>query len=55
VPITCRPDADLHADREASAAAYAALTGDAMPLALLITTIVRESLQKEQGCMRQRR
>jgi hypothetical protein len=55
VPVICRLDADLQADVEASAAAYAVQDGDAMPLALLITTIVRESLQKEQGCMRQRR
>jgi len=53
--VTCRLDADLHADVEASAAAYAAQDGDAMPLALLITTMVRESLQQEQACMRQRR
>jgi hypothetical protein len=55
VPITCRLDADLHADLEAYAAAYEAQYGDAIPLALLITTIVREYLQKDQAFMRQRR
>ena len=55
VPITCRLDADLHADLEAYAAAYEAQYGEAIPLALLITTIVREYLQKDQSLMRQRR
>jgi len=55
VPVTCRRDADLQVDVEACAAAYAAQYGAAMPLALLITTIVWEYLQKDQGCMRQRR
>jgi hypothetical protein len=55
VPITCRLNADLHADVEASAAAYKTQYGDAIPLALLITTIVREYLQKDPAFMRQRR
>jgi hypothetical protein len=55
VPVPCRLDADLHADLEASAAAYEAQYGDAIPLAVLITTIVRDYLQKDQACMRQRR
>jgi len=55
VPVTCRLDADLQADVEASAAAYEAQDGDAMPLALLSTTMVREYLRKDQACMRQRR
>ena len=55
VPVTCRLDADLHADVEASAAAYAAQDGEAMALPVLITTIVRDDLQREQDCMRQRR
>jgi hypothetical protein len=55
VPVTCRLDADLHPDVQASAAAYEAQDGDAMPLAVLITTIVQEYLQKDQACMRQRR
>ncbi len=55
VPVTCRLDADLHADLEAYAAAYEAQYGDAIPLAVLITTIVREYLQKDQAFMRQRR
>jgi len=42
VPVTCRRDADLHADVEASAAAYAAQDGDAMPLVLVSTTMMRE-------------
>ena len=40
---------------EASAAASEAQDGDAMPLALLLTTLVREYLQKDQACLRQRR
>ena len=55
VPVTCRLDADLHADVEASAAAYEVQDGDAIPLAVLITTIVRDDLQKDQTFMRQRR
>jgi hypothetical protein len=55
VPVTCRLDADLHADLEASAAAYEAQYGDAIPLAVLITTIVRDYLHKDQAFMRQRR
>ena len=55
VPITCRLDADLHADVEASAAAYETQYGDTMPLALLITTMVWEYLQKDLSFMRQRR
>src|SRR5262245_49722548 len=55
VPITCRLDADLHADLEAYAAAYEAQYGEAIPLAVLITTIVRVYLQKDQAFMRQRR
>ena len=55
VPVTCRLDADLHTDLQAYAAAYEAQYGEAMPLAVLITTIVRDSLQKDQACMRQRR
>src|SRR5262249_30024769 len=50
VPVTCRLDADLHADVEASAAAYETQYSDAMPLALLITTMVWEYLQKDQDC-----
>lgn len=44
VPVTCRLDADLHADLEAYAAAYEAQYGEAIPLAALITTIVRDYL-----------
>ena len=55
VPVTCRLDADLHADLEAYAAAYEAQYGDAIPLAVLMTTIVRDYLQKDQAFMRQRR
>jgi hypothetical protein len=54
VPIACRLDADLHADREASAASEAQ-DGDAMPRTMLITTMVRDSLQRDQACLRQRR
>jgi len=36
---------------EASAAASEAQDGDAMPLALLRTTLVREYLQKDQACL----
>jgi hypothetical protein len=39
VPVTCRLDADLQADVEASAAAYEAQYGDAIPRAMLITTL----------------
>jgi len=42
-------------DLEAYAAAYEAQYGEAIPLAVLITTIVREYLQKDQAFMRQRR
>ena len=42
---------DLQADVEASAAASEAQDGDAMPLALLRTTLVREYLQKDQACL----
>ena len=55
VPVTCRLDTDLHADPEAYAAAYEAQYGEAIPLAVLITTIVREYLQKDQAFVRQRR
>jgi hypothetical protein len=55
VPVTCRLDADLHADLQAYAAAYEAQYGEAIPLAVLITTIVRDYLQKDQAFMRQRR
>jgi len=55
VPVTCRLDADLHADLEAYAAAYEAQYGEPIPLAVLITTIVRDYLQKDQAFMRQRR
>jgi hypothetical protein len=55
VPVTCRLDADLQADVEACAAASAAQDGAAMRLALLITTIVRESLRGDQACLRQHR
>src|SRR5262249_22563792 len=55
VPVTCRLDADLHADLEAYAAAYEAQYGEAIPLAVLMTTIVRDYLQKDQAFMRQRR
>ena len=55
VPVTCRLDADLHADLEAYAAAYEAQYGEAMPLTVLITTIVRDYLHKDQAFMRQRR
>jgi hypothetical protein len=55
VPGTCRRDADLQADVEAAAVASETPYGDAMPLALLITTMVQEYLRKDQACMRQRR
>jgi len=55
VPVTCKLDIDLHADLEAYAAAYEAQYGEAIPLAVLITTIVRDYLQKDQAFMRQRR
>ena len=55
VPVTCRLDADLHTDLQAYAAAYEAQYGDAIPLAVLITTIVRDYLHKDQAFMRQRR
>ncbi len=55
VPVTCRLDADLHTDLQAYAAAYEAQYGEAIPLAVLITTIVRDYLQKDQAFMRQRR
>jgi hypothetical protein len=55
VSVTCRLDADLHADLEAYTAAYEAQYGDAIPLAVLITTIVRDYLQKDQAFMRLRR
>jgi len=45
----------VHADLEAYAAAYEAQYGEAIPLAVLITTIVRDYLQKDQAFMRQRR
>src|SRR5262249_22478902 len=55
VSVTCRLDADLYADLEAYATAYEAQYGEAIPLAVLITTIVRDYLQKDQAFMRQRR
>ncbi len=55
IPVTCRLDADLHAEVEAYAAAYEAQDGDAIALPVLITTIVRDSLQRDQDVMRQRR
>ena len=55
VPVTCRLDVALHADLEAYAAAYEVQYGEAIPLAVLMTTIVREYLQKDQAFMRQRR
>ena len=55
VPVTCRLDVDLHADLEAYAAAYEAQCGEAIPLAVLMTTIIRDYLQKDQAFMRQRR
>ena len=55
IPVTCRLDVALHADLEAYAAAYEAQYGEAIPLAVLMTTIVREYLQKDQAFMRQRR
>jgi hypothetical protein len=55
VPVTCRLDADLHADLEAYAAAYAVQYGETIPLPTLITTIVRDYLQKDPAFMRQRR
>ena len=39
----------------AYAAAYEAQYGEAIPLAVLITTILRDYLQKDQAFMRQRR
>jgi hypothetical protein len=55
IPVTCRLDADLYADLEAYAAAYEAQYGEAIPLAVLMTTIIRDYLQKDQAFMRQRR
>ena len=55
VPVTCRLDVALHADLEAYATAYEVQYREAMPLAVLMTTIVREYLQKDQAFMRQRR
>ena len=55
VPVTCRLDADLHADLEAHAVAYEAQYGEAIPVAVLIPTIVRDYLRKDQAFLRQRR
>jgi hypothetical protein len=55
VPVTCRLDADLHTDLQAYAAAYHAQYGEEMTLPMLITTMVRDYLQRDQAFMRQRR
>jgi len=55
VPITCRLDADLHADLEAYAAMFEAERGKPIPLPTLITTIVQDYLQHDPDFVRERR
>jgi len=55
VAVTCKFDADLHADLEAYAAMFEAERGKPIPLPTLIATIVQDYLQHDPDFMRERR